>query len=109
MVASVLAYITRLLPAYIPLERLPELWKLPVRTFVTETGIPTGWGWLAHLSNGEFASLAGIAILAGSSLLSLGAIMMVYVIRGDRIYAAICFVTIVVLLLAALGAPALGH
>lgn len=109
MVASILAYLTRLLPPSIPLERLPELWKLPVRTFVTQTGIPTGWGWLARLSNGEFASLAGIAILASSSLPSLGAIMILYAKRGDRIYAVICLATIIVVLLAALGATAPGH
>ena len=109
VVASFLAYISGLLPAYVPLERLPVLWKLPVRTFVQATGMPTGWGWLAHLGYGEFATLAGIAILAGCSLLGLAAALSVYARRGDRRYAAICLATIVVLLLAASGIATPGR
>ena len=109
LVASFLAYVSGLLPAYVPLERLPVLWKLPVRTFVQQTATPTGWGWLAHLAYGEFASLAGIAILAGCSLLGLAAALAVYGRRGDRRYAAICLATLIVVLLAAAGVAAPGR
>ena len=108
LAASFLAYVTRMLPAYVPLERLPTLWKLSAQSFVRETGVPTGWRWLSFLSRGEFASLAGISILAGSSLLCLGVVMVLYARRGERAHAAICAATIVVLLLAASGATTPG-
>jgi hypothetical protein len=103
LAASALAYFAGWLPAFVPVADLPRLWKLPVREFVASTGIPTGWRWIAYVGRGEFASLAGIAILASSSLVCLGAAALVYARRGDRLHAAMAIATIAVLLYAAAG------
>ncbi len=109
LTASALAYVFGLLPAFVPLAQMPDLWHLSVRAFVARTGMPTGWAWLAYLGHGEFASLAGIVILAGCSVVSLVAALAVYARRGDRIYAAICAITVVILLVAAAGTSIPGH
>jgi len=103
LVAGFFAYALGWIPAHVPLERLPELWRLPLQDYLRATDTPTGWGWIVHLPKGEFASLAGIEILAGCSLVCLLAIIPVYARRGDRVYVAICAAEIAVLLLAASG------
>ena len=103
LVAGFFAYALGWIPAHVPLERLPELWRLPLQDYLRATDTPTGWGWIVHLPKGEFASLAGIEILAGCSLVCLLAIIPVYARRGDRVYVAICVAEIAVLLLAASG------
>ena len=109
LVAGFLAYVFGWIPAHVQVERLPELWGLPLAEYLRRTGTPTGWGWLAYLRKGEFASLAGIAILAGCSLVCLATLIPVYLGRGDRVYAAICAVEIAILLLAASGVLTAGH
>ncbi len=71
LVAGFLAYALGWVPAHTPVERLPELWTLPLAEYLVATDTPTGWGWLVHLPKGEFASLAGIEILSGGSLVCL--------------------------------------
>jgi hypothetical protein len=109
LVAGFLAYAFGWMPAHVPVESLSALWGLPLHEYLRATDTPTGWGWIIHLHKGEFASLAGIEILAGSSLLCLLAIIPIYARRGDRTYAAICIAEIVVLLLAASGILTAGH
>ena len=103
LVAGFVAYAAGWIPAHVPVDCLPELWSLPLADFVRATNTPTGWGWIVHLPKGEFASLAGIAILTGSSMICLLAVIPVYAKRGDWVYAAICIAEIAVLVLAASG------
>ena len=109
LVAGFLAYVLGWVPAHVPVEQLSGLWGLPLQEYLRATETPTGWGWIAHLAKGEFASLAGIEVLAGCSLLCLLAVIPVYARRGDRVYAAICIAEIVVVLLAASGVLTPGH
>ena len=55
--------------------------------------------------------LAGLlsAVLAGCSAVCLAAVIPLYVRRGDRAYALVCALVIVVLLLAASGILTAGH
>jgi hypothetical protein len=103
LVASAIAYFAELLPAFVPLARLPELWQLSAGEFVRHTGTATGWGWIVRLRHGDFASLAGIAVLSGCSLGCLGVVTAIYARRRDWAYVAICAAEIAVLLLAASG------
>jgi len=109
LVAGYLAYVMGWLEEHVKVEQLPQLWTLPLAEYLVRTGSPTGWGWLAHLHKGEFAGLIGIVILAGCSAVCLLAIIPTYVRRRDHVYAGICAVEILVLLLAASGILAAGH
>jgi hypothetical protein len=109
LVAGFLAYAFGWLPAHVPLDRLPELWNLPLAEYLRKTDTPTGWGWFAHLGKGEFASLAGIALLAGCSLVCLAAVAPMYAERRERVYAVICALEILVLVLAASGVLTAVH
>jgi hypothetical protein len=109
LVVAFAAYATGLLPAQVPFDRLPELLALPLDRYLAATGTPTGWGWTTLLAKGEFASLVGIAVLAGCSVACLLAIIPVYLRRGERVYVLFCVLEVAVLALAASGFLTSGH
>ena len=98
-----LAYVFGWMPAYVPVEQLPNLWSLPVDEYLKQTGLPTGWAWLTLIGNGDFASLVGIAWLSGCSLICLVAVIPIYARRKDRVFVTICVAALAVQLLAASG------
>jgi hypothetical protein len=109
LVAGYVAYVMGWLEEHVTVEQLPQLWTLPLAEYLVRTDSPTGWGWLAQLHKGEFAGLIGIVILAGCSALCLAAIIPMYMRRRDHVYAGLCAMEILVLLLAASGLLAAGH
>jgi hypothetical protein len=109
LVVSFLAYVLGWLPAHFPLERLPEVWKLPTAEYLKQTGAPTGWAWLELVGHGDFAGLLGIAWLSGCSLLCLLAVMPIYARRKDWWFVAICVCALLVQLLAASGMLSSAH
>ena len=71
LVLIFLAYGLGLTEPHVPHSRLPEVWNLPVSQFLVATGLPSGWGWVAHAHRGDIANLIGIGLLTGASLLAL--------------------------------------
>ena len=109
LVVGFVAYAFGWLEEHVTVAQLPQFWGLPLAEYLARTDTPTGWGWLAHLHKGEFAGLIGIAVLAGCSAVCLAAVIPIYVSRRDRVFAGICVLEILVLLLAASGVLTLGH
>ena len=109
LVASFAAYVLGLAEAHVPVSRLPEVWGHPVGRYLELTQSPTGWGWLALVHNGDVAGLAGIAILAGCSLVCLLALVPLYLRRGDKAFAGLCLAEVAVVVLAASGWISVGH
>ena len=109
LVLGFLAYVTGVLEEHVVVSQLPALWHLSLTEYLRATQTPTGWGWIAHLHKGEFAGLLGIAALAGCSLICLAAIIPMYARRGERTYAVMCALEIMVMLLAASGILTVSH
>jgi hypothetical protein len=103
LAASFFAYVTGLLPAHVPLERLPQLWSLPVDQYLGLTRSPTGWGWLSLLHRSDALGLAGIAILAACSVAALLALVPLYARRRDTAFVVLCLIESFIVLLAASG------
>jgi len=103
LVATFTAYMLGWLPAYVPLEKMPELWGLSTAEFLKATGTPTGWSWLFRMGQGDFAGQLGIAILSGCSVACILVIIPIYAKGRNRAYLAICFLEIAVLLASAAG------
>ncbi len=103
LIATFVAYMFGWLPSHVPVERLPELWKLSTAEYLKATGTPTGWSWLTMLGKGDLASLLGIALLSASSIVCIIAVMPIYARSRNFIYLVISILEIAVLLLSASG------
>jgi hypothetical protein len=103
LIAGFVVYVSGVLPVLIPFEALPRLWTLPVADYVRESGMATGWGWLAMPGKGDVVITAGIAILAGASVPCLVALVPVYARAKDWPYLIVTVTLIGVLMLAASG------
>ena len=103
LVLAFVAYAGGLMAPLVPLEDLPRLWVLPLDRYLAASGAPTGWAWVAVADKGDYANLAGIAVLG---LVSVGCYLRLLpelLRRGERVLAAIAAAQIVVLVGAALG------
>lgn len=103
------AYVSGLVAPQVPVERLPQLWTLPLHDYLAQTGTPTGWGWTALVQRSDILSLAGIALLAGCSVLCLLSLVPLYAARGDKAFVFVCLADAAVVLLAASGILTGGH
>jgi hypothetical protein len=109
LLASFVLYVAGVLPPHVPLERLPELWSLPVGRYLELTGAPTGWRWIWLLHHGDMLCLTGIALLAAWSGVCMLALLPIYKARGDTVYVVLCVAQLAVLLVAASGLLGAGH
>jgi hypothetical protein len=109
LVLSFAAYVTGLMESHVPPHELPQLWIHPVDRFIDLTKSPVGWGWLSMLHRGDMASLLGVAVLSGGSIVCLLALAPLYAARSDRAFVAVCLAEVVVIVLAASGWLAGGH
>lgn len=109
LIITFLAYAFGWMPSHIPLEHMPNVWHLPVNEYLEITNVPTGWGWLRRLGEGEYAGLFGIAWLSGCSLICLMSIIPTYARRRDYVYVALCVIALLVQFAAASGMLHSGH
>ena len=109
LAASFAVYVLGLVAPLVPFSELPRLWRLPVGPFVSETGAPTGWGWLAKLGTGDYLNMLGVALLSSVTAVAYARVLFVYLRRGDRWHAALAIAQIAVLLAAASGVFSIGH
>jgi hypothetical protein len=103
LVAAFLAYLSGWAEPLIPLPDLPRLWTLPLERYLEASGAPTGWRWLALAARGDYANLAGVAVLGLVSLVCYLRLLGILITRGERALAAIALLQIVVLAAAASG------
>jgi hypothetical protein len=109
LVGTFFAYVFGLVPAAIDLDDLPKYWRLPVDEYLAATGAPTGWGWVKRLGSGDYLNFLGVAILGGVTIVCYLRLLPALLAKGDRVYAAICAIEIVVLAVAAAGLVGAGH
>ena len=102
-VVAFAAYVTGALAPWVPLAELPGLWHLPLEQYLARTGGPTGWGWLAHLSSGDYLNYFGLSLFACVAVVCHLAILVPLLRRGERLMAALVAAQVVVLTVAASG------
>ena len=102
-VATLALYVSGAVAPFVPLADLPRLWQLPVERYLAATGAPTGWGWVALLERGDYLNYAGIAIFALATSACYLRALPALLARGERLYAAIAALELLVLLGAASG------
>jgi hypothetical protein len=101
--AELAAYVTGLVSPYVPLQRLPALWGLPMTEFLAAAQVPSGWGWLALIGQGDYLNFIGIALLAAVAGFAYLCALLRYAARRDGIYALLAAAQLLVLIAAASG------
>lgn len=96
-------YVFGIVSPYVPLDKLSNYWNMPVNDYLHALDIPTGWGWLTMLGYSDFLNFIGIAFLAGVSIICYIAIIPSLIKSGDKIYAVIAILEVIVLTAAATG------
>jgi hypothetical protein len=65
LTAAVFAlYVLRVLPAHVPLDALPSLWRLPLAQYLERSSAPVGWAWLPLVGRADYLNLAAVALFA---------------------------------------------
>ena len=108
LVAGFAAYVLGMVP-HVPMEHLPALWEQPASQYLERAQLRPGWHWATLVHRSDMLVVAGIALLATCSVLSLAAAIRAFRASGERAFMVICAVQILVLLLAASGLLAGGH
>ena len=103
LVVTFFIYVFGIFSPYIPVEELPNYWKLPVKEYLKVTGIHTGWTWLSMVGKGDFLNFIPIVFLAGVTILCYIRIIPILFRKKDSIYAILAIVEVLVLVLAASG------
>lgn len=110
LVLSFAAYVSGWYAPHVPLERLPSLWGLPVQAFHEAARTPQDWDWRLIVMHGDHLNMIGIGLLAACSLPPLLALIPLFLKqRNGAVYAAICGLEALVILLAASGVMSAGH
>lgn len=95
--------------AQIPPDKWPQYWDKPVAVYLEKSGAQTGWGWFSQLGKSDTASLLGVAVLAGCSMVALLSLLPTYLRRRDHAFTWIVIFEVLILLLAASGLVGAGH
>jgi len=102
-------YILGVIEPQTPIEKVHESLSLQAHEYQAQTGSERGWGWLRMLRRGDCLNFIGIVILAGVTAVCYIAVVPLMFQRGDRIYAVLALLQVVVLIFAASGVLAGGH
>lgn len=103
LVISFGLYVLGIMDPYVPMQKLPTLWKLSVHDYLQQAGIQQGWSWLHLLNKGDFINFVGIAFLAGVSIICYLSIIPALFRKKDTIYGFLAIAEVIVLVLAASG------
>ena len=103
LVVTFFIYVFGIFTPHIPVNELPNYWKLPVKEYLKVTGIHTGWAWLGMVGKGDILNFIPIVFLAGVTILCYIRIIPILFRKKDTIYAFIAIIEVLVLVLAASG------
>ena len=103
ILVTFLIYVIGIMKPYIPVDQVPKYWHLNVESYLEATKTHSGWSWLGMLGYGDFLNFAGIAILAGVTILCYLAIVPILWRNDDKVYALLAIVEVIILSVAASG------
>ena len=103
LVVTFFVYVFGIFTPHIPVNELPNYWKLPVKQYLKAANIHTGWTWVSMVGKGDFLNFVPIVFLAGVTILCYIRIIPILFRKKDTIYAFIAIIEVLVLVLAASG------
>ncbi len=109
MLVTFAIYVAGILPAYVPPEKIPQLWHLTAHEFLQHIHLKSGWDWIHYLNYGDMLNYVGIIFLAGLTIIGYMAIIPLLFASGARAVGVIAVLEVLVLILAASGFLHAGH
>ncbi len=106
LIVTFILYVTGIIRPYIPLNEFSRYFHKDVNSYLAETNIDAGWGWIKMLQYGDFLNFIGIAILASITILCYIFIVPVFWKKKDWVFAILAILEVIVLLIAASGLSA---
>lgn len=103
MAVTYLLYISGLITPHMPLDTVTQLWSQPVKVYLEKGNVPTGWGWLKLIGQGDFLNFTGVVLLSGMTILCYIPLIGAYFKKKEPIFAVIAILEILVLAFAASG------
>lgn len=103
IVVTFIIYMSGILSSFIPPQEIPKYWGMASKDFIHSMGAPTGWGWVAMVSKGDYLNFVGIALLAGLTILCYLVILPILMRKKDTAYVVIAITEILILTFAASG------
>jgi hypothetical protein len=103
LILTFFLYISGIIPAHIPKEKLTTLWHLSVTEYLDAIEVEKGWSWVLFIKNGDFLNFIGIVFLSGITIICFLSIIPIFFKKKDYIYALISFLEVAILILAASG------
>ncbi|HEX8948457.1 MAG TPA: hypothetical protein VF790_05815 [Dissulfurispiraceae bacterium] len=103
LAVTFIIYLSEVLTPHVPLKEVSKYWSMPVHKYLAATSIQPGWAWLGMLHKGDFLNFAGIAFLAGVTMLCYAAIIPTFFKKKDTVYGVLAILEVLVLALAASG------
>ena len=103
MAVTYLLYISGLVTPHVPLDTVTQLWSQPVKVYLEKGNVPTGWGWLKLIGQGDFLNVTGVVLLSGMTILCYLPLIGAYMKKKEPIFATIAVLEILVLAFAASG------
>jgi hypothetical protein len=124
MIGLVLMFITFALYVFgimkpaIPVDQIANYWSTPVHDYLVnidsnflhrDGNLITGWKWVGLIGFGDFLNFIPVAILSGVTILCYAAIVPGLFAKGDKAYAIMAILEVIILAGAASGLLAVGH
>jgi hypothetical protein len=108
MIITYIVYLSGVMDPYIPLSEVADHWVQSSDHYIHEGNVPTGWGWVTLLGNGDFLNFLGIALLAGMTVIAFFTLIPAYAKKKDIPFLVLTILEIVVLCIAASGLLGMG-
>lgn len=103
LVTTYAIYVIGILPSYVDILAMPDLWGKGVHEYLEITHSPHGWGWVSLLGHGDFLNYIGFALLALMTILCYLVLVRGYIRQKNWIFLVIAILEILVLSVAASG------
>ena len=110
-------YASGIVSPAVPHEALDNYWALDAHHYMEGVEedylklghLVTGWSWVKLLGKSDYLNFVGIVVLSSVTILCYLAIIPSLLKKGDRVYAIIAILEVLILSLAASGILTAGH
>jgi hypothetical protein len=107
--AGFIAYLFLPIGSTISVQAVVESWHLSAGELNARLGLPTGWGWMSILPNGDALSHASILFLTLGTPICLIGVLVAFARERNTVYFILVIIQIIILVFAITGIGVGSH